>query len=258
MTPCLLDAKELCCGYPGRLVLDGVSFELRAGEVVVLLGQNGSGKSTLLKTLVKVVPLVGGTVRVQGIPQTNLDHRDLAAKIAFVPQEEHSTFPFLARQMVMMGRIPHSLGFGDTHDDHSAVEQAMADADCLEYADRPITELSGGERQRVLIARALASQAPILLLDEPSSHLDAAHVVGLVKLLRDLAKEGRAVIAAIHDLNVASILGDRAFLLGGCRLHSEGPVREVLESRALDDVYGIHFERFTDASGHLRVFPTLQ
>ncbi len=253
-----LVVSRLRCGYPGRAVLDDVSIQVNPGEVVVLLGPNGSGKSTLLKTIVSVIPSQGGDVSLSGHPLRTMDHKSIAAEAAFVPQEEHTSFPFLARQIVMMGRIPHSPGIADTGEDHEAVHQAMADADCLDYADRPVTELSGGERQRVLIARALASHAPLLLLDEPSSHLDAAHVVALVRLLRKLAQEGRAVIAAIHDLNVASILGDRAFLLGDGKLRMEGPVCEVLQSEVLEAVYGIEFDRMTDHQGHLRVFPKME
>jgi len=245
------------CGYPKRIVLDHVSFAVQPGEVVVLLGPNGSGKSTLLKTVIGILPALQGDVELGGKTLGSMDHREIAAQAAFVPQEEYSTFPFLARQMVMMGRIPHSRGFDDTEADHEVVRQAMVDADCLDFADRPITELSGGERQRVLIARALASQAQLLLLDEPSSHLDAAHVVALIRLLRRLAQEGRGVIAAIHDLNVASVLGDRALLLGGGKLCLEGPVSEVLESDVLESVYGISFERTYDDHGRARVFPRM-
>lgn len=252
-----LVVSHLRCGYAGRTVLDDVSFSVEPGEVIVLLGPNGSGKSTLLKTLVSVIPSQFGSVTLAGQALTSMVHGEIALQAAFVPQEEHVTFPFLARQIVMMGRIPHSRGLSDTNQDHAAVRKAMIDADCLDYADRPVTELSGGERQRVLIARALASEAPLLLLDEPSSHLDAAHVVSLVNLIRRLANEKHAVIAAIHDLNVASIVGDRAFLLGQGKLWMEGPVRKVLQNEALEAVYGISFERLYDTQGHLRVFPLM-
>ena len=251
----LVSATSLSCGYPGRHVLEGVDFHLHVGEVVVLLGPNGSGKSTLLKTLCKSIPAVGGCVALSGRDLLGLGHPEVALRVAFVPQEEVSAFPFTAMQIVLMGRIARSPGMRDTDEDIVIARESMAKADCLGLADRPIMELSGGERQRVLIARALAAQAPTLLLDEPTSHLDVAHVVGLIELLHALAAEGRGVLVAMHDLNVASELGRRALLLGGGRVRQDGPVEEVLTGGEIEDVYGIRFERIRDSRGLLRIFP---
>lgn len=250
-----LECRALTCGYPGRVVLGEVDFTVASEEIVALLGPNGSGKSTLLKTLVRTLAPISGEVLTDGAAVKGLSYQETAKRIAYVPQEEHAAFPFLALQIVLMGRIPHSPGLADTPEDLRLAREAMRRADCEDFADRPVTELSGGERQRVLIARALASQARVLLLDEPTSHLDAAHVVALVGLLKQLASEGYAVVAAVHDLNVAAMLGDRAVLLGNGRVRHDGPVREVLTGAALSEVYGIGFERLTDARGQLRVFP---
>lgn len=251
----LLSVEDLTCGYPGRRVLTNVTFSVSAGEVVVLLGPNGSGKSTLLKTLVFSIPPLAGRVCHAGADAARMSPREIARCVAFVPQEELPTFPFTVRQVVMMGRLPHSSGLSDSAPDAEAVERAMTDADCAPLADRPVTEVSGGERQRALIARALASEAPLLLLDEPSSHLDAAHVVHLVALLRRLAEGGRAVVAAVHDLNVAAVLGHRALLIGSGKVVCDEPVADVLASPALEEVYGVPFERHRDSRGILRVFP---
>lgn len=253
----LVSCRGMACGYPGRQVLEGVDLDLFEGEVVVLLGPNGSGKSTLLKTLCNTIRPTAGTVTVGGDDLDALGAGEVAAKVAFVPQEEHAAFPFTSRQIVLMGRLAHSPGLLDTAEDQRIAEEAMTMADCLEFADRPVTELSGGERQRVLIARALASHAPLLLLDEPTSHLDAAHVVSLVALLRSLAEQGRSVLAAVHDLNVASVLGQRAVLLGGGRVRQDGPVHDVLTGPEIERVYGIAFERIADSRGRLRVFPEM-
>jgi len=235
--------------------LDGVDFQLHPGEVVVLLGPNGSGKSTLLKTLCKSIPSSGGRVSLSGSELAGLSHREVALQVAFVPQEEISAFPFTAMQIVLMGRIAHSPSLRDTEEDIAVARESMTKADCLGLAERPIMELSGGERQRVLIARALAAQAPTLLLDEPTSHLDVAHIVALIELLHALAAEGRGILVAMHDLNVASELGHRALLLGGGRVRQDGPVEEVLTGAEIEDVYGIRFERIRDSRGLLRIFP---
>lgn len=251
----LLSCRDLACGYSGRPVLSGLEAEVQAGEIIVLLGPNGSGKSTLLKTLGAWLPPISGQVLIGGRSADRLSRAEVAQHLAYVPQEEFPAFPFTARQIVLMGRLARSQGLMDTPEDYAIAERSMARSDCLEFADRPVTELSGGERQRVLIARALASEAKVLLLDEPSSHLDAAHVVGLVELLKQLSGEGCAVVVAVHDLNVASLLGSRALLLGDGRLLHDGGVEDVLTGPSLEGVYGIRFERLRDARGRLRVFP---
>jgi iron complex transport system ATP-binding protein len=251
----LLRCESLTCGYPGRHVLEDVELTVGEGEIVVLLGPNGSGKSTLLKTLGAWLRPISGRVLISGLPAHTMSKADVAKQIAYVPQEEHPAFPFTARQIVMMGRLANSPGLMDTSDDERISEQAMKRADCLVYADRPVTELSGGERQRVLIARSLASEARVLLLDEPSSHLDAAHVVGLIDLLQEVAAQGHAIIVAVHDLNVAAMLGHRALLLGSSQIRQDATVEEVLTGSALEEVYSIGFDRLRDSHGRLRVFP---
>jgi iron complex transport system ATP-binding protein len=250
-----LECRDLACGYPGRIVLEGVGLSLRAGVVMALLGPNGSGKSTLLKTLCKSLPPVAGDALLSGVSIRQLSHADAARRVAYVPQEEEPRFAFTVRELVTMGRLPLSGGLFDTLEDRIAAEAAMKDAACLDLAERPITELSGGERQRALLGRALAQNAPLLLLDEPTSHLDVGHQVAAVTLLRKLAVEGRSVLVAVHDLNLASALADEAALLSGGRVALSGPTRELLSDPRLDDVYGVRFERTTADDGTLRVLP---
>ncbi len=250
----LIEAIRLRCGYPSRTVLDNADVRVSAGEVVALLGPNGSGKSTLLKTLSGTLKPESGEVRIEGDPISALSYRERSKRIGFVPQEELPPFPFLARQIVVMGRLPHSPGFFDAPEDWVRVKEAMTRADCWTLADRPVTELSGGERQRVLIARALASDARSLLLDEPSAHLDVGHSLALVALLRELARDGHGVLMAVHDLNLAAMVADRAMLLGDGRVRADGPTDQVLLDAELDAVYGVDFERITTGSGQLRVF----
>ncbi|RYG34807.1 ABC transporter ATP-binding protein [bacterium] len=239
----LLEARNLSCGHRGKTVLSGVEITVKEGERVALLGPNGAGKSTLLATLIGTLKPLAGTVRPSGPP------KEMARQVAYVPQEEPPAYSFLAREVVTMGRLAMGDGLHDTADDRIAAEAAMAAADCLSLADRPVTELSGGERQRVLIARALAQEAPLLLLDEPTSHLDAPHQIGLLRLL-----QSRTVIAALHDLNLAAVAFPRAILLGNGGVVLDGPTDEVLRSAKLDEIYGSAFDRI-EVEGRLRVFP---
>jgi iron complex transport system ATP-binding protein len=252
----VLRCDGLACGYPERTVLSDVSLTMRPGGITVLLGPNGSGKSTLLKTLSKTIPMIAGEVHVSGRSVAKLGFRELARHIAFVPQEEHVPFRFRVREVVMMGRMPHSTGLLDTDEDIEAAQSAMRAAGCEELQDRAITELSGGEKQRVLVARALAQKAPILLLDEPTSHMDIGHQVAMIGLLRELAAAGKSILAAVHDLNLASLLASEAILLDRGRIGMHGTCEAVLEDALLDGVYGVKFERVRLGDGRLRLFPT--
>lgn len=253
-----LKVEELTCGYPARTVLSDLEFSLHAGHVAILLGPNGSGKSTLLKTLAQSIPALNGRSSIDGRELASMSASELARLVAYVPQEEVPPFRFTVRQIVLMGRLPLSTGFFDTAADHAAAEAAMEQADCLALADRPISEISGGERQRALIARALAQEAPLLLLDEPTSHLDIGHQVAIVDLIRRLCREGRTVLAAMHDLNLAAEIGDRSMLLAEGRVALDGPTDDVLASPLLDQTYGVPFDRFTDPTGRMRVFARIE
>jgi iron complex transport system ATP-binding protein len=245
----------LDCGYPDRKVLRGIELEVRPGEVLALLGPNGSGKSTLLKTIAKTLLPLGGKVEVCGKDVAHLDYGELARLLAFVPQEEHLAFAFTVRQVVLMGRLPHSEGLLDTPEDHAAAVAAMERAGCLEIADRPVTQLSGGEKQRVLIARALAQRAPVLLMDEPTSHMDIGHQIAAVRLVRELAASGACVLAAVHDLNLAALIATEACLLHRGGIAQLGPIGDVLSGPMLEEVYEVRFERHSDAKGRVRLFP---
>ena len=255
----VVEADDLVCGYPGRTVLSGVGLSLRSGTVTALLGPNGSGKSTLLKTLAKTLPPLGGVVSIAGHPLARLNFGDLAKLVGYVPQEEVPPFRFTVRQVVTMGRLPHSTGLFDTEEDHVAATDAMVLADCLDLQDRVVMELSGGERQRVLIARALAQQANVLLLDEPTAHLDVRHQIGIIRLLRRLAAEGKCVVAAVHDLNLGAMLADDAVLIRDRRLSAPRPYGEVLNSGDLDEAYGVRFRRLPDGpTGRTWVMPEME
>jgi iron complex transport system ATP-binding protein len=251
----LLACRDLCCGYVDRTVLRDVSLTLQPGGITALLGPNGSGKSTLLKTVSKMIPTLGGDVLVGGRSVSKMSFRELARKVAFVPQEEHVPFRFRVFEVVLMGRMPHSSGLLDSQTDLEAAERAIEEAGCGDLRDRPITELSGGEKQRVLVARALAQEAPVLLLDEPTSHMDIGHQVAMVRLVHKLADSGYAILAAVHDLNLAALLARDAILIKDGAVAMSAPCDEVLEDPRLDDVYGVQFKRIRLDDGRLRLFP---
>ncbi|MGV3616271.1 MAG: ABC transporter ATP-binding protein [Fimbriimonas sp.] len=253
----VIEARGLVAGYAGRTVLHGVDLALSPGERVVLLGPNGSGKSTLLKALSKGLAPTQGTVSLLGDDIGRLSHAEVARRLAFVPQEETARFSFRVREVVTMGRLARSNGLFDTPEDREVAKRAMERADCLHLAERPYTELSGGERQRVLIARALAQEGRVVLLDEPTSHLDPAHQVAVAELVGSLAAEGVATVAAVHDLNLASRMAARAVLMREGHVALDGPVETVLRSETLDYVYGVPFARVEAPGGRLALLPGL-
>ncbi|MHB8635251.1 MAG: ABC transporter ATP-binding protein [Fimbriimonadaceae bacterium] len=239
----VLTASDLACGHAGRTVLRGVTMQLEPGTVTALLGPNGAGKSTLLKTFAASLPPIEGAVTLQGKPLAAYSARELARRVAYVPQEEEPQYAFTVSEAVLMGRLPHADAMFDSADDVAAAERAMAQAGCAELADRSVLELSGGELQRVLVARALAQGPELLLLDEPTSHLDVHHAIDVVRMLKSLAAGGLTVLAAIHDLNLASRLAERAILLGGGRIQANADIQQVLHDSALDAVFGVRFKR---------------
>lgn len=251
----LVECRELRCGYHGRAVLTDVAFSASEGQVTALLGPNGSGKSTLIRALSGLVPPMSGEILLGGKSIKSLSEAEVACLAATVPQEETHRFGFSVREVVAMGRLSKSQSFFDSDEDLKVADAAMERADCLELAERSVTELSGGERQRVLIARALAQETPVLLLDEPTSHLDVGHQMAAAKLFRELAEAGKAVIVAVHDLNLVSSLADRAVLLQRGRVAADLESEEMLNDPILDAVYGVKFERFRGVDGRARVYP---
>jgi iron complex transport system ATP-binding protein len=236
----LVSARELSFGYGRRFRLAGVSLELDAGEVLGVIGPNGSGKTTLIRLLSKVHAPEAGEIRLAGVPLGRLSRRDLARQVAVVPQDCMPAFPVSVEELCLMGRHPHAGGrFFEGPRDVAKAHEAMAMAGVLELRDEPVETLSGGERQRALIARALAQEPRVLLLDEPTSHLDLRHqrdVVGLLgRLRRDRAM---AIILVSHDLNLAAEVADRLLLLSCGRVVRTGAPAEVLDEPTLEAAYG--------------------
>ena len=253
----LLEVRDLTVAYGSRLALAGLDLRLERGSVVGLLGPNGAGKSTLVRAVSGVLGGYSGSVTIGGDDLRKLPRKEVARRIAVVPQEPRFDFPFTALEVVVMGRHPHLAGLAfESARDLEIARQALARCGALDLAGRPIDQLSSGERQRIVFARALAQQAPILLLDEPASFLDLRFQVELFDRVRELADEGTGVVAVLHDLNLAAEYCDRVVLLQGGRVVAAGPTAEVLTYKHLTAVYETEvYVDLNDITGALVVTP---
>jgi iron complex transport system ATP-binding protein len=233
-----------------RWLVRHVSLDLAPGRLTALAGPNGSGKSTLLRLLSGLWTPTEGKVELDGRPLRDFARRDLARRIAIVPQDTHISFAFTVRETVAMGRHAHVSRFArEGPYDRRAIDDAMTRSDISHLADRLVTELSGGERQRVLIARSLATEAETILLDEPIANLDIAHALDVLTLCRTLADEGRAIVVALHDLNAAATYATHAVLMKAGVIASTGAARELLGPAAIRDVFGVDVEEVTSSNG---------
>lgn len=256
--PDLLVVHELVAGYGGRPALNGVDLEVRAGEVVGLIGPNGSGKTTLIRVASRTLRPRSGSVLVAGRDPFRASARDAARLVAVVPQELAPTFGFTVLEVVLMGRSPYlSPWGGGSAEDYARARSAMEDTGIQHLADRPLEELSGGEKQRAILAQALVQDAPLLLLDEPTTHLDPAHVAAILGVIRSLARDrDRSVVAVFHDLNLASASCDRLVALDRGRVVAQGPPEEVVTREFLSEVYGVEAEVYPHfATGRPIVLP---
>jgi iron complex transport system ATP-binding protein len=225
--------------YGKARALGPVSLRFPPGSFAAILGPNGAGKSTLVRALTRLVPLVEGAIFYGERDLQRLPPDAVARLVGVVPQDVWVPFPFSVLEMVLMGRTPHlgSMGLETQHDVEIA-RRALERLDILHLQDRAVQTLSGGERQRVLLARALAQDVPVLLLDEPTAHLDIAHQQRTLDLLAELNREGRTVLAVLHDLNLASLYCRRLVLLGGGEVTADGEPERVLTEDRLRTVYG--------------------
>ena len=231
----MMTAHGLSVRRGGRPVVEDVSLELRAGELLALVGPNGAGKSTLLHALAGDVGCASGEVRVEGRPLGRWRPVDLARRRAVLPQRTVLAFAFTARQVVAMGRHPWA---DRPADDEAAVGDALQCAGVEALAERRFPSLSGGEAALVCLARALAQDTPVLLADEPTASLDISHAEHTMAVLRALADAGRAVLCVVHDLNLAAAYAHRVAVLAAGRLAAVGPPGHVLTAALLTMVYG--------------------
>jgi len=234
VTP-VLQAIDLQVALGGRRVLQGVSLDLQPGWTAIV-GPNGAGKSTLLRTLAGLLPPQAGELRLQGRPLAQWPAAQRARQIAWLGQQGALTGDLTVRELVALGRLPHLGLFGTAGpEDERCIAQAMGEAGCAAWAERRLSQLSGGERQRCLLARALAVQAPVLLLDEPTTHLDPPQQVAVVRLLRRLGQQG-TVVSVLHDLPLA-LQADRLVLLREGRVVAAGAHDDTAVHAALTEVF---------------------
>ncbi|MEV0635850.1 heme ABC transporter ATP-binding protein [Streptomyces sp. NPDC050619] len=246
----LARAEALSVRLGTREVLHRVDVTVRAGEVLALVGPNGAGKSTLLGALAADLPPAAGVVRIHGRPATEWSAPELALRRAVLPQSATLSFPFPVEEVVRMGRAPWA-ALGPTDDDPTdddpadndptdhdlAVAEAMAATEVTAFALRPFSSLSGGERARVALARVLAQRAPLLLLDEPTAALDLKHQELVLRVCRERARAGDAVVVVLHDLGLAAAYAHRVAILHAGRVVADGPPAEVFSDRLLTEVY---------------------
>lgn len=252
----VLHATDLTVRIDGKPLLRDVSFSVHEGELVGLIGPNGAGKSTLLKVINGLWSDVSGEITLLDRSLRQYSTRQIARVIAHVPQITALDFPFTVRQIVLMGRNPHLKRFElETEHDRQLAERAMRRTQTSEFDSRLIGTLSGGERQRVLIARALAQQPRLLLLDEPTANLDIQHQISIFELVRALVREdGLSAVAAVHDLELAARFCDRLILLKDGSVNAVGTPENVLVPEQLRSAYGIDAQLYRDpVVGHLRV-----
>ena len=260
----MIEVRGLLAGYRSsdgswRQALRGVDLSVAEGEAVVLIGPNGSGKTTLLRCLAGTLPPREGQVRLWGRPVTAYGRREIARRLAVLPQSLELPAGFRVAEVVALGRAPHARRvWGSSAKDRIAVDRALLDAGAAELAERPVEELSGGERQRVLVALALAQEPEILLLDEPTAHLDVAHSVALLRSVARLQHlRGVTVVVVLHDLGLAAAWAPRVILLDEGRISADGPPDRALQPGLVRDAYGIAVEVARTDSGRGILVPYL-
>jgi len=241
-----------------RLVVDGVSLEVERGRIAGLLGPNGSGKTTLLRLITRLVAPLTGDIWIDGRSIVEFTRRDLARRLAVVPQETHTTFDFSVIDMVLMGRYAHLGPFElEGAADQAVAREALDATGTSALASRSFASLSGGEKQRVVIASALAQAADLLLLDEPTASLDLAYQFEIAALLRRLNDErGTTMLISTHDLNLAAAVCDRIILLKEGRILAQGPTKDTLTADNVRRLYGVEADvQFHARAGHVTVVP---
>lgn len=235
-----LETIDVTVHAHGQAIVNRLSIHLGQGELVGLIGPNGAGKSTLLKTVVGASKRSSGDILLGGTSIDRLSSIERARNIAYLPQERRMEWQLPARAVVMLGRFPYRRGFGPPAEEcNVAVDRALAAVDAARFAKRPVTTLSGGERARVLLARALAVQAPLLLVDEPIAELDPYHRIHVMEILKEETQRGIGVMAVMHDLTLAARFMDRLILMDEGLVVDEGPPLAVLSERNLERVYRV-------------------
>ena len=249
----MLRAEDVSVELASTPIVEHATLELRRGELTLLVGPNGAGKTTLMRALAGLLP-AQGNIELAGRPLASYSARDRARQIAYLPQGHVFHWPMSVAAVVALGRHPHADAFAPLADaDRSAVGRALAATAVEPWASRAVTTLSGGERARVALARALATQAPILLADEPTMSLDPRHQLIVMELLARAAHDGGAVLAIVHDLALAARFGDRVIMMERGRLVADGAARDVLTPERIADVFAVEATITDSAVGPIPV-----
>jgi iron complex transport system ATP-binding protein len=236
----MIEVRELAFGFPGRTVGRDVSFTLSAGDVMCVLGPNGGGKTTLFRTLLGLLEKHSGSIRLEGESLEHLSRVEIARRIGYVPQGHSAYFAFTVREFVLMGRTAHLGTFASpAKKDVRVAERALDSLGIAQLADKPVTEISGGERQLALVARALAQEPKLLVLDEPTANLDFGNQVRVLEKISALARSGIAVLFSSHDPDHAFLCASRALLLAEGRVLETGAPREVIRADTLERMYRV-------------------
>lgn len=253
-----LNASGIVVGYGGPPVIDGLDFHAPQGKFTAILGPNGCGKSTLVKALSRVLPVQGGEVSLDGMPLSSFRPRKLAQRIALLPQHPIVPAGVSVRQLVSRGRYPYHTPFRQWSDDDApAIDAALEATGITEIQDADVESLSGGQRQRAWLAMVLAQQTQYVLLDEPTSFLDIAHQIDVLRLCRDIAAAGRTVLAVLHDLNQAARYADELVVMQTGRIVAQGTPDQVLNATLVKDVFELDTMISADPwAGSPMVIPT--
>jgi iron complex transport system ATP-binding protein len=246
-----LEARDLSIGYPRHLVGRDIALTLRPGEILCLLGPNGAGKTTLFRTLLGLQPPLGGTVLIDGVPLAELPPAEIARRLAYVPQAHVTEFSFTVLDVVLMGRTARLKAFASpgAHDERIAL-QKLETLGIAELASHDYTRISGGQRQLALIARALAQEAPILVLDEPTASLDFGNQTLVLARIRDLATHGFGIVLSTHDPDHALMVATRVAVIADGGLRAIGPPAEVVTAETLSAIYRTEVLVEATPSGH--------
>ncbi|WP_305065462.1 heme ABC transporter ATP-binding protein [Methanococcoides sp.] len=254
----MLEIKDLTVSYGSRKILEDINISAEKGEFLGILGPNGSGKTTLVKAITKVLKPESGEINLSGRSIKHMNGSELAKHVAVVSQVISINFEFAVKDIVMMGRTPY-IKSNESPEDFDIVEESMEKTKTDFLKDRLVTQLSGGELQRVIIARALAQQTDILLLDEPTSHLDITNQIDILNLIKDESRKGKLVVAVVHDLNLAAYYCDKIALIRDGKLMSLGTPAEVLTPETIGKVYNLPVEVvINEITNSLYVIPKLE
>jgi iron complex transport system ATP-binding protein len=252
----VLQASALSIGYPGRTVAAGIDLAVRRGDVLCLLGPNGAGKTTLFKTLLGLIPALSGQVTIDGRPIDSLARRALAQSMAYVPQAQVMEFAYTVLDLVLMGRTAHLGPFSAPGArDHERARAALADLGIAQLASAEANRISGGQRQLCLVARALAQDAPLLVMDEPTASLDLGNRLLVLERVRALSAQGYAVVFSTHDPDQARDLATTVAVIADGRLAAYGTPHETLTGPILSAIYGVQVRIERTESGRYVVAP---